>query len=98
MMGYTWVNRNLQDMSPGINGPGSIPGGRSDSIDPVDGDGGNRHEELYDEIGFSSFHSGGVFFLFGDGSVHFFSETVNQAVLEAMATRAGGEVISADAY
>jgi prepilin-type processing-associated H-X9-DG protein len=39
-----------------------------------------------------SFHPGGVNVLFGDGSVHFLSETINSNVLSALATRAGGEV------
>jgi hypothetical protein len=33
-----------------------------------------------------------------DGSVHFMKSTVNQQVWQALGTRAGGEVVSADAY
>jgi prepilin-type N-terminal cleavage/methylation domain-containing protein len=40
----------------------------------------------------SSFHVGGVHFLFGDGSVHFISSNISQTVYDALATRAGGEV------
>ena len=94
-IGYAWQNWAVQDVARGINGPGSIPGGRDDSIDPIDGDGGNRHDELYDEVGFSSFHPGGAMFAFGDGSVHFLSESIDQVTLESLATRAAGEVISA---
>jgi prepilin-type processing-associated H-X9-DG protein len=46
---------------------------------------------------FWSLHPGGCNFLFGDGSVRFIKETVNPQVFSALATRAGGEVISADA-
>jgi prepilin-type N-terminal cleavage/methylation domain-containing protein len=41
----------------------------------------------------SSFHTGGVHFLFGDGSIHFISSSISQAVYDSLATRAGGEVV-----
>ena len=44
--------------------------------------------------GFSSEHSGGANFTFGDGSVHFISETVSQDILQALSTRAGNEAVS----
>jgi prepilin-type N-terminal cleavage/methylation domain-containing protein/prepilin-type processing-associated H-X9-DG protein len=48
---------------------------------------------------FYSLHSGrGVNFLFGDGHVAFLKATMNYKAYLALATRAGGEVISADAY
>jgi len=61
----------------------------------------------------SSLHPGGANFLFADGSVHFLKNiladgadlrtgatvyTPAQVVFQALATRAGGEVISADGY
>jgi prepilin-type processing-associated H-X9-DG protein/prepilin-type N-terminal cleavage/methylation domain-containing protein len=42
-----------------------------------------------------SFHAGGCNFLFADGSVHFLPAGMSIRVLAALATRAGGEVISA---
>ncbi len=42
--------------------------------------------------GFASRHPGGAQFLRVDGSVDFLSETVDQSVLEASATRAKGEI------
>jgi hypothetical protein len=36
--------------------------------------------------------------LYGDGSVRYIKNTVNPAVLKALITRAGGEVISSDSY
>ncbi len=42
--------------------------------------------------GYSSQHTGGVNALLMDGSVHFISDSVNATSLNAMSTRAGGEV------
>lgn len=41
---------------------------------------------------------GGVSAMFGDGSVRFVKDSVNLVTWRALGTRAGGEVISADAY
>ena len=46
----------------------------------------------------SSRHSGGVNLLLGDGSVRFAKDSIDLATWRALGTRAGGEVISADAY
>lgn len=51
--------------------------------------------EPYD---FFSPHSDIVYFAFADGSVHSISDNVAYPVLQALATRAGGETISADEY
>jgi prepilin-type N-terminal cleavage/methylation domain-containing protein len=87
------LGANVQDTADGINGPGTVPGGRDDSPsgDPIDGDGGNRHIELVEEIGFSSFHIGGCHFVLADGSVHFIGEEIDQAILAALTTRQGEE-------
>ena len=56
---------------------------------------------LYKEFGqwgYRSRHPGGAQFLFGDGSVHFLKETINLVTYQALGTRAGKEVISADSY
>lgn len=45
-----------------------------------------------------AFHPGGVNILLGDGSVRFIKETVSLTTFVALATRAGGEVVSAEAY
>jgi prepilin-type N-terminal cleavage/methylation domain-containing protein/prepilin-type processing-associated H-X9-DG protein len=45
-----------------------------------------------------SLHPGGVNFLFADGSVHFLKSSINPTPWRALATRAGGEAISADSY
>ncbi len=46
----------------------------------------------------SSRHPGGVNVLFGDGSVKFIKDSVNLIAWQALGTRAGGEVVSADSY
>jgi prepilin-type N-terminal cleavage/methylation domain-containing protein/prepilin-type processing-associated H-X9-DG protein len=49
-------------------------------------------------IGASSKHPGGVNVCFLDGSVKFVKDSVSQMTWWALATKAGGEVISADSY
>jgi prepilin-type N-terminal cleavage/methylation domain-containing protein/prepilin-type processing-associated H-X9-DG protein len=89
--GHMWCNWGVQSTEEGINGPGSPPGGRNSS-DPIDGDGGNRHDEYFREVGFSSYHPGGANFALNDGSVHFLSASLNQIVFDNLGSRAGGEV------
>lgn len=48
--------------------------------------------------GMGSTHPGGANVAMGDGSVRFFRRTVNPAVLKAVTTRNGGEVISSSSY
>jgi prepilin-type processing-associated H-X9-DG protein len=48
--------------------------------------------------GFKSKHPGGCNILFADGSVHFLKATINPFTYNALGSRAGGEVLSADAY
>ena len=45
-----------------------------------------------------SYHPGGVNVVFADGSVKFIKDSVNVVTWRAVGTRAGNEVISADAY
>lgn len=44
-------------------------------------------------FGARSMHPGGVNTLFGDGSVHFFSDSVTESIWRAVATRAGREAV-----
>jgi prepilin-type processing-associated H-X9-DG protein len=43
---------------------------------------------------FRSNHPGGVNMMHCDGSLRFWSETTDHALLDAMATRGGGEIVS----
>jgi prepilin-type processing-associated H-X9-DG protein len=52
----------------------------------------------YSIVGTSSNHPGGVNVGFLDGSIHFVKDTVSQQAWWAIATKAGGEVISSDSY
>ena len=52
----------------------------------------HMHNEMWSD------HSGGVMVALADGSVHFLSETIDPKTLEALCTRAGGEVIDASAF
>jgi prepilin-type N-terminal cleavage/methylation domain-containing protein/prepilin-type processing-associated H-X9-DG protein len=48
--------------------------------------------------GLYAFHSGGCNVLFGDGSVHFLSQNISAPTFAFLVTRAGGEVVSGDAF
>jgi len=47
---------------------------------------------------FRSMHSGGANFAMADGSVKFIKSSISMPTYQALSTRAGGEVISSDAY
>jgi prepilin-type processing-associated H-X9-DG protein len=47
---------------------------------------------------FWSRHSGGVNFLFADGSVHFLKDSIQQKTFLSLATRSRGEVVSNEEY
>jgi prepilin-type processing-associated H-X9-DG protein len=49
-------------------------------------------------VGARSRHPGGVNVLFADGSVRFVKSTINERTWWHLGTKAGGEVVSADAY
>jgi prepilin-type N-terminal cleavage/methylation domain-containing protein/prepilin-type processing-associated H-X9-DG protein len=52
-----------------------------------------RHEP---ELGFSSQHIGGAHFLFADGAVRHMDQSIDRRLYEALATRAGNELIDDD--
>ena len=52
----------------------------------------------FGQFGFHGLHPGGVNFAFADGSVKFLKESIDLNTYRALGTRAGGEVISSDAY
>jgi prepilin-type processing-associated H-X9-DG protein len=49
-------------------------------------------------FGLSSLHPGGANVLMADGSVRFLKNTTNNAVIWALGSRSGGEVVSADSF
>ena len=57
----------------------------------------NSGTDVHD-AGIESHHPGGAYFSFVDGHVSRLSETIDQLLLEALATRDGGETISAGNY
>ena len=48
--------------------------------------------------GFKSNHPGGCNMLFADGSVHFLKKSINLDTYNALGSRNGGEVVSADSF
>ncbi len=78
--GNSYAAYNVFDTSSGINGSTTIPGGATTFA--------------FRPQGFSSFHAGGAHFGMCDGSVQFLSENIDQGVLAALTTRAGGETQS----
>ena len=76
--GYFWVTWDVLDVANGINLPLRVP-----------------PRSLFDEsdAGFASHHPGGCHFLFCDGGAGLLSETIDQSVLSALATRNGEEVV-----
>ncbi|MDG3004014.1 DUF1559 family PulG-like putative transporter [Paludisphaera mucosa] len=48
--------------------------------------------------GFSSFHTGGANFLFGDGSVRMLKSRINRGVLQALAHRSDGVLVDGEAF
>ncbi|MFO0959316.1 MAG: DUF1559 domain-containing protein [Isosphaeraceae bacterium] len=88
----TWPIRScvgLMFLLMGRTGPatdtldGSIPGGNTPNHPSAGAD------------GFWSFHPGGCQFLFGDGSIRFVKAGVTPQVFQALATKAGGEIVGA---
>jgi len=53
--------------------------------------------QLYNLFGASSYHPGGVIVSFYDGSVRFIKSSINYDIWRAIATKAGGEIVSSDA-
>ena len=60
--------------------------------------GPNNYPDSGFTFGASSAHPGGCNVMMGDGSVKFIKNTINRQTWWSLGTKAGGEVISADAY
>lgn len=66
-----------------------IPWMKPDDVDVA------LHPTLGDGQGFSSYHVGGVCFLFADGSVRLLPQSINPQTLQALFTRDGNETVGA---
>lgn len=79
--GWVWAAYNVASTSGSINGPNTVPGGRTSYFirNGLDG--------------FSSFHPGGCNFTFADGSVRFLNKGIRPETLDALGTRSSGELI-----
>ncbi len=80
--GMPWANWDVTDTSEGINGPNTLSGGAT------------AWNFYRNRLG--SWHSGGAVFALCDGSVHFLSNSIDGTILQALTTRAGGEVVAHD--
>ena len=80
--------RAIDEMGMGM---GIETGGEVDT-DPVEKE---RIESLY-VGGFGSYHTGGANFVLADGSVHFFSQSIDPKTFQYMGNRADGEMIELD--
>lgn len=56
----------------------------------------SRITSTFNNTSFGSLHTGGAQFARADGSVHFVSQSIDQAIYLAAASRDGGEVVSLD--
>ena len=80
------IGRNVTELAPGM-----VLSHAGEHVGP--GDVNSEVNQFY------SLHAGrGVNFLFGDAHVAFVKATINYNAYLALSTRAGGEVVSADAY
>ena len=75
--GWFWLTHNINDTADGINCSDTLPGGAT--------------QHRFYGGGFSSYHQGGCYFTFSDGSVHFLNEEIDQTLLAALTTRAGSD-------
>ncbi|HEV3258680.1 MAG TPA: DUF1559 domain-containing protein [Gemmataceae bacterium] len=93
----TWVGGPTGALNPFLEAPGNY-GAEVTLLMCHAGPTGPNTPGVYDADSTSSPHRRGVPFLFGDGSVHFLTNGIDIPVWMALATRAGGEAISAGDY
>jgi prepilin-type N-terminal cleavage/methylation domain-containing protein len=93
----TWVGAVTGAQDPSIRSPGDFSGASALVLGHC-GPHLPNDSIVTDADAMSSGHTAGVQFLFGDGSVHMISNAITQPVYDALATRAGGEVVDGSAY
>ncbi|MGL6193762.1 MAG: DUF1559 domain-containing protein [Thermoguttaceae bacterium] len=84
------VGPDINEVQGGYQ-PGSVGKGGRAIINPCQAPGNQYSARMTAR----SFHTGGVNSAYGDGSVHFNSETISQHVWRCMSTGAGGESVAA---
>jgi prepilin-type N-terminal cleavage/methylation domain-containing protein len=93
----SWVGCPTGAANPFLLSPGNY-GAESTLVMCHAGDTGPNTPGVFDADSTLSPHKIGVPYLFGDGAVHFISNTVNLDFWAAFATRSGGEVASGGDY
>jgi prepilin-type N-terminal cleavage/methylation domain-containing protein/prepilin-type processing-associated H-X9-DG protein len=93
----TWAGVPTGSQVPSVRSPGDFSGGSALVLGHC-GPHLPNDNIVTDADAMSSGHTGGVQFLFGDGSVHMIGNGISQPVYDALATRAGGEVVDGSAY
>ena len=93
----TWAGVPLGALDPSIRSPGDFSGGSALVLGHC-GPHLPNDSIVTDADAMSSGHTGGVQFLYGDGSVRLISNAIGQVVYDALATRAGGEAISSSDF
>jgi hypothetical protein len=93
----TWIGGPTGALNPFLQDPGNF-GAECTLLMCHAGPTGPNTQGVFDADSTSSPHRTGVPYLFGDGSVHFITNSVDIQVWMALATRAEGEIISGGDY
>jgi prepilin-type N-terminal cleavage/methylation domain-containing protein/prepilin-type processing-associated H-X9-DG protein len=88
----SWVGCPTGAANPFLESPGNY-GAETTLVMCHAGDTGPNTPGVFDADSTSSPHRNGVPYLFGDGSVHFISNSIDIPTWSALATRTGGEVL-----
>jgi prepilin-type N-terminal cleavage/methylation domain-containing protein/prepilin-type processing-associated H-X9-DG protein len=93
----TWTGAITNAQVPSVRAPGTFSGASALVLGHC-GPHLPNDNIVTDADAMSSAHTGGVNFLFGDGSVHIITNGISMAAYDALATRAGGEPGDQSAY
>jgi prepilin-type N-terminal cleavage/methylation domain-containing protein/prepilin-type processing-associated H-X9-DG protein len=93
----TWAGVPTGAVVPSVRSPGDVSGGSALVLGHC-GPHLPNDSIVTDADAMSSGHTSGVQFLFGDGSVQSIHNGISQTVYDALATRAGGEVVNGSGY
>jgi prepilin-type N-terminal cleavage/methylation domain-containing protein len=93
----TWAGAVTAAQDPSVRSPGDFSGASALVLGHC-GPHLPNDSIVTDADAMSSGHIGGVQFVFGDGSVRMIYNTITQPVYDALATRAGGEVVDGSVF